>query len=183
VKILPFTFATLAVASVLTAQTGYNGLWWRDNDASDDPKPKIEAAVAGFIKKTTRGRASVEDADPRFVKRLNGVIAAFVQYADELYVERTKRELVIDDGGDNLRIYYLDGEKHERQMADGTRLETVSTATGAQIDIAMKTSEGAKIFEAYQLTSGGDALVLTVRLEDKQLIEPLVIRNVYTRAE
>lgn len=176
-------FVILAAWSLLTVQSDYDGLWWRDDDVSDDADAKIEASVAGFIKKASRGRGSVEDADPRFVKRLNGVIDAFVQHADEIHVERTKRELVVDDGGDNLRIYYLDGQKHERQMPDGTRLETVATALGARVEIAMKTSDGAKVYETYALESGGDELVLTVRLEDKQLIAPLVIRNVYTRAE
>ena len=130
----------------------------------------------------SRGRDTVEDVDPEFVKRLNQVLERFVQYADELDIERSSRELVVDDGGDNLRIYYLDAKKHERQMQDGTRLETKATPTGKQIDIEMKTGDGAKIFETYQLSSGGDELVLTVRLEDKQLKQPLVIRTVYARA-
>jgi hypothetical protein len=174
---------TLAIAGVLTAQAGYTGTWWRNDDKSDDPEPELQAAVAGFIQKMSRGRASVEDADPRFVKRLTGVIDNFVQYADELYVERTNRELVVDDGGERLRIYYLDGDEHERQMPDGTRLETTATIGGGRIEVEMETEDGAKIFESYQLAAGGDELVLTVRLEDKQLQNPLVIRSVYTRAE
>jgi hypothetical protein len=116
------------------------------------------------------------------VRRLRGVLEGFVQYSEELVVERTRRELVVDDGSERLIIYYLDSRKHERQLPDGTRLETTATATGNQIDVEMKTSDGAKIFETYTLASD-DELVLSVRLEDKQLKEPLVIRNVYTRAD
>ena len=175
-------FAALAIAGVLTVQTGYTGVWYRDGDKSDDPEPKLEATIEGFIAKMSRGRDTVEDVDPQFVKRLNQVLERFVQYADELDIERSSRELVVDDGGDNLRIYYLDGQKHERQMQNGTRLETKATPTGSQIDIEMKTSDGAKIFETYKLSSGGNEMVLTVRLEDKQLKAPLVIRSVYSRA-
>ena len=173
---------TLAVIGLLTAQSGYTGLWYRDNDKSDDPEPKIEATIEGFIQKMSRGRDTVEDVDPQFVERLNQVLDRFVQYADELDIELSRGELVVDDGGDNLRIYYLDGQKHERQMQNGTRLETKATSTGGQIDIEMKTSDGAKIFETYKLSSGGNEMVLTVRLEDKQLKAPLVIRSVYSRA-
>ncbi len=176
-------FATLAIAGLLVAQSGYTGLWYRDDDKSDDPELKLEAASEGFIEKMSRGRDTVEDVDPQYVQRLNRVLDRFVQYADELDIELSNRELVVDDGGDNLRIYYLDGKKHERQMQDGTRLETKATPTGAQIDIEMKTSDGAKIFETYKLSSSGNEMVLTVRLEDKQLKAPLVIRNVYKRAD
>jgi hypothetical protein len=175
--------AAIALVGLSAAQSGYTGEWYRDDVRSDDPKPKIEATVAGFIQKMSRGRATEADADPQFVKRLRDVLDTFVQYADELYVERGSRELVVDDGGDDLRIYYLDGEKHERQMADGTRLETTAMSTHGKIEVEMKTSNGAKIFETYALSSDAEELVLTVRLEDKQLKEPLVIRNVYTRVE
>ena len=173
----------LAIIGFLTVQSGYTGLWYRDDGKSDDPEPRLEATIKGFVEKNSRGRSTIEDVDPQFVSRLRRVLDSFVQYADELDVERTKRELVVDDGGDRLRIYYLDARKHERQMADGTRLETTSETTGTQIDVEMKTSDGAKIYETYQLSSDGDELVLTVRLEDKQLKQPLVIRSVYTRAE
>jgi len=93
---------TLAIIGLLTAQSGYTGLWYRVDDKSDDPGPKLEAAIAGFIQKMSRGRDTVEDVDPEFVKRLNQVLERFVQYADELDIERSSRELVVDDGGDNV---------------------------------------------------------------------------------
>jgi len=172
---------TLAITGLLTAQAGYTGLWYREDRQSDDANAKIEMTMKGFVEKITRGRSTIEDIDPQEVKRLRAVLDGFVQYSDELDVERTKRELVVDDGRERLIIYYLDDRKHERQLADGTRLETTSTANGNQVDVAMKTSDGAKIFENYALS--GDEMVLTVRLEDKQLKQPLVIRSVYTRAE
>jgi hypothetical protein len=166
----------------LTVQSGYTGLWYRDDRKSDDPAPRIELTMQGFVEKNSRGRSTLEDVDPKVVRRLRGVLEGFVQYSEELVVERTRRELVVDDGSERLIIYYLDSRKHERQLPDGTRLETTATATGNQIDVEMKTSDGAKIFETYTLASD-DELVLSVRLEDKQLKEPLVIRNVYTRAD
>ena len=119
--------------------------------------------------------------DPQYLKRLNQVLTSYLQYADELYLELDDRELVVDDGGDIMRIYYLDGEKHERQMRSGTRMETVASRSAGKIHVAMKTEHDAKIYETYELSSSGDELVLTVRLEDKQLKKPLVIRTIYTR--
>lgn len=177
------TFVTgIVLTGFLSAQAGYTGLWYRDDRRSDDPGPRIEMTMKGFVEKNTRGRSTLEDVDPKVVRRLRSVLDGFVQYSEELVVESTQRELVVDDGGDRLIIYYLDDRKHERQLADGTRLETTSSTTGNQIDVEMRTSDGAKIFETYVLASD-DEMVLTVRLEDKQLKQPLVIRNVYTRAE
>lgn len=176
-------FTSLALVGFLAAQPSYTGDWYRDDAESDDPKPKIDATISGFVQKASRGRSSASDVDPRYLRRLRNVLDTLVLYADELYVERGRRELVVDDGGEDLRIYYLDGEEHERQLADGTRLETKAVALGGGIDVEMKTEDGAKIFESYSLSSGGEELVLVVRLEDKQLKAPLVIRSVYTRLE
>jgi hypothetical protein len=177
------TIVTMFVAAgFLTVQPGYTGLWYRDDRKSDDPAPRIEMTMQGFVEKNSRGRSTLEDVDPKVVRRLRSVLDGFVQYADELVVERTQRELVVDDGSERLIIYYLDSRKHERQLADGTRLETTAAASEDQIEVEMRTSDGAKIYETYTLSSA-DEMVLTVRLEDKQLKQPLVIRSVYTRAE
>jgi len=175
--------STLWMLVLVSAQSGYTGLWYRDDVRSDDPEAKIERAARGFIEKTSRGRRSADDVDPQAMKQLRHVIDTFVQHADELYVDDNGKDFVIDDGSEKLRIFYLDAKKHERQMADGTRLETTATRTGSQIDVFQKTNQGAKIYETYTLANDGDEMVLSVRLEDKQLKAPLVIRNVYSRAE
>jgi hypothetical protein len=154
----------LAITGLLTVQSEYTGLWYRDDGKSDDAEPKLEATVKGFVEKNSRGYSTIEDVDPQVVSRRRLVLNSFVQYANELDVERTKREIVVDDDDNRLRIYYLDVRKHERQMADGTRLETTSEMTGTQIDVEIKTSDGVKIYETYQLSSDGDELVLMVRL-------------------
>ena len=56
---------TLAVIGSLTAQSGYTGLWYRDSDKSDDPEPKLEATIEGFIQKiggATPSRTSTRDS-------------------------------------------------------------------------------------------------------------------------
>lgn len=175
----------LAFAGTVSALSSadYAGLWFRDDDRSDDPQPKIEETVRGLIEKGSKGQSTAADVDPQVVRRIRGVIGSFVQFADELEIESSARELVIDDGGERIKIYYLDAKKHERQMPDGTRLETTASAVGSQIDVYMKTEHGAKIYETYRLADDGSALILSVRLEDKQLKEPLVIKSIYTRAE
>jgi hypothetical protein len=175
--------AVLTLALLSGAPPSYSGLWYRVDSKSDDPKARIEAATRGFIEKESRGRQTAEDVDPRLLGELRRVLDTFVLYPEELRIEESSKELVLDDGGPRLRIYYLDGEEHERQMPNGTRLETTATRSGSQIDVFQKSNRGAKLFETYRLSDDGRQLTLVVRLEDKQLKEPLVVRSVYTRAD
>lgn len=175
--------ATLLAAFLPATQAGYTGLWYRVDSKSDDAKARIEASMRGFIEKETRGRRTVEDVDPRLLGELRRTFDTFVLYPEEVRMDESAKELVLDDGGPRLRIYYLDGAEHERQMPNGRKLGTSATRHGRQIDVFQKTSDGAKIYESYRLSDDGRQMTLTVRLEDKQLKEPLVVRSVYTRAD
>lgn len=178
------SFTALVWLAVLaTTQSSYTGLWYRVDSKSDDAKAQIEASMQGFVEKETRGRRTVEDVDPRLLGELRRTFDTFVLYPEEVRIEQSVKELVLDDGGPRLRIYYLDGQKHERQMPNGTRLETTVTRNGREVEVFQKTSDGAKIYESYRLSDDGRQMTLIVRLEDKQLKEPLVIRSVYTRAD
>lgn len=172
----------ILLAATLTAPADFTGVWYRDDERSDDAEAKLEEAVEGYIKKVSRGKATVNDVDPSMLKEINRILDTFVQHAEELDITQRPSELVIDDGSERLRIYYLDDEKHERQMPNGTRLETTAGLKGSQVDVFMKSSDDTKVTETYLLGEGGDGMVLIVRVEDDQLDGPLVVRNVYTRA-
>ncbi len=87
----------------------------------------------------------------------------------------------MDDGVGRVRIFYLDGKKHNRQSPGGTKFETLSIRQGNRIIVDQKIKGGGRIIETYVLSVEGDRLFLTVRLEAKRLKEALTIRNVYDR--
>ena len=169
----------LAFAGTVAAQSGFDGVWLRDDRRSDDAEEKVDAAVTGLIEKVSRGRRTREEVDSQVVKQLRGIVDTFVQYADEIDIELDGEELYVQDSWDRLRIFYLDGMTHKRQMPNGTSLETIATRTGNRIEIEAKTSDKSEIFETYILSGDGTELSLAVRLEDKQLKQPLVINNIY----
>lgn len=173
----------LFLASFSIAQPSFTGLWYRLDSQSDDPEERIEAALRGFVEKETRGERTADDVDPQLLARIRGALDSFVLYPEELHIEESERELVLDHGGPRLRIYYLDGEEHERQMPNGTRLATTATRIGSQVDVFQETDDGAEVYETYLLSDDGERMTLTVRLEDEQLKAPLVIESVYTRAD
>ena len=92
--------------------------------------------------------------------------------------DRRGLELRIVDGSDNVRIYYLDGEKHKRQTPGGVDLETVAQKRGDQIIIEEK-AESSKFTRTFALAQDGSVMVVTVRLENDRFKQPVVIRSVY----
>ena len=157
-----------------------SGTWFRSTCEGDDPDEKIQAAVRGYLAKAGRRRgADIAIAEsPQLPELVRRSIDDFMQYADELYIELEPDELMVDDGGGRIRIYYLDGEKHERQLSTGVRLETVATRVGWKIEIDQK-ADDTKVVETYVFSDDGERLELTVRLENRQLNGPLIIQSIY----
>ena len=176
--VLVVSFTTSAPAQ----EADVDGTWYRNPDMSDDPEAKVREAVQGLLEKMGkgRGRQIALAESPQLPGQIARAVDMFLQYADELYVELDSKELVVDDGSGRLRIYYLDGKKHERQLPNGVKLETKSSRSGSRIYIEQKANK-TKVFETYLFSSAGDRLELTIRLEDKQLKGPLTLKSVYER--
>ena len=175
-------FLALASTAPAVSTQDVNGTWFRSTTEGDDPEQKIQQAVRGYIAKAGRRRgAEIAVAEsPQLPGIIASTIDTFMQYADELYIELEPDELVVDDGDGRIRIYYLDGEKHERQLSNGVRIETVATRVGQNITIDQK-ADDTKVLETYVFSSDGERLELTVRLENRQLNGPLTIQSIYER--
>jgi hypothetical protein len=179
------------LVSTFMAQTSYaqngsslSGYWLRNPDDSDDAEQKIkDAARAYFDKATKGGRNVLSEEIPQIRKRLEYVIATFVQFAEELDIEEESGELRIDDGVGRIRIFYVDGKKHKRQTPGGANLETICTRRGRRIIVEQKLDKDGRIAEVYDLSADGTRMTLTVHFESKRFKEPLVVRNVYDRQE
>ena len=181
------TFLTLTLGAFLALAPAawtqdVDGTWFRSTTEGDDPEEKIQQAVRGYLAKAggRRGARIAIAESPQLPGMVARTIDTFMQYADELYIELEPDELVVDDGDGRVRIYYLDGEKHERQLTNGVRVETVATRVGQNITIDQK-ADDTKVLETYVFSSDGERLELTVRLQNKQLNGPLIIRSIYER--
>ncbi len=173
---LPLSLSGLPVRS----ESNMNGTWQRDPESSDDAEAKIEETAKGFFDKATKGgRGIMSDEIPEIQKRLENIISLYVHYAEEITIEEEGNELVVDDGYGKVRIFYVDGLKHERQTPFGAKLETVCTRQGGRILIDQKLDKWGRITETYVPSSDGETLTHTVRFESKRFKEPLVIRNSY----
>ena len=99
---------------------------------------------------------------------------------DEMTVELVDGELHVDDG-ERLRIYYLDGEKHRREMANGMKLETVAELKGNAVTIQEKMERG-RIDRKFELSPDGTMMVATLTVKFGQMKDPVVIKSVYEKA-
>ena len=185
----------------------FNGVWERNPDESDDPREKMEEAMGGQGGQGgmsgrgggeggrgggrrqpgmggqggqggMSGRGGGRRGGSEKMQAMRETMKEAMQASQTLEISLSDTELRIVDGSDNVRIYYLDGEKHKRQTPGGIDLETVAQKRGDQIIIEEK-SESAKFIRTFALAQDGSVMVVTVRLENDRFKQPVVIRSVY----
>ena len=182
----------------------FNGVWERNPDESDDPREKMQEALGGQTGQMGRmgggeggrpggggrrqpgmggqggmpGRGGGRRGGSEKMEAMRETMKEAMQAAQTLEISLSETELRVVDGSDNVRIYYLDGEKHKRQTPGGVDLETVAQKRGDQIIIEEK-AESAKFTRTFALAQDGSVMVVTVRLEHDRFKQPVVIRSVY----
>jgi hypothetical protein len=180
------TAALLLVALTgLLAEASFSGFWERDAEQSDDAQAKMRAAFERMQAEMDRRRGGfpVGGGSPppegspggRNEGRGPG------QVPEELEVEHEKGELRIDDG-ERLQIFYLDGQKHRREMGNGAKLETTATILGRVITIEEKLDRG-RIDRKLELSEDGESMVMTLNIKLGEMKEPVLIKTVYERVE
>ena len=176
------------VQPVRVVQDGvsFSGVWERNVEQSDDPQEKMQAAMEQMREQMGRrggggGRSRGGGMDGgRGGRGEGGARPDLGNVPDELTVELLDNELRIDDG-ERLRIYYLDGEKHKREMANGMKLEAVAELKGNAVVIEEKMERG-RLDRKYELSADGGTMVATLTVKFGRMKDPVVIRTVYERA-
>ena len=185
------TILLSALLALPTQEVSFAGLWERDVERSDDPEEKMQAAMEQMREQMGRGgggggRPPGGGGRPgggggrRGGGREGGGRPDLGNIPDELRVEMDGEEFRVDDG-ERLRIYYLDGEKHKREMANGMKLETVSELKGHAVVIEEKMERG-KIDRKFELSPEGGTMIMTLTVKFGPMKDPVLIKTVYARA-
>jgi hypothetical protein len=179
-------FGGITAAPPPARQDGHSfaGVWERDADESDDAQAKMRAAFERMREQMERrsGSGAFPPPTPEGGRGRPGAGAGGPgSVAEELHIELDASELRVDDG-ERLQIYYLDGKKHRRQLANGAKLETVSLLQGNSIVVDEKLERG-KINRKFELAEGGRRMVVTLTVKLGNMKEPVVIRTVYNRLD
>jgi hypothetical protein len=207
-QILGFAILALSFAFSFVAaqeQSGFNGVWQRNDEESDDPQEKMREAMeamrsqmggrsgggmggrsggsmggrsGGGMGGPPGGGGGARPGGRGGMK--GGGFAQLAQMTREIETVLKDNEFhVIPSGEGKVRIFYLDGEKHKREAANGTKLETRSEMRGHRIIVEQKTERGPELNTTYELAPDGTRMIVTVKMEDGRMKEPIIIRAVY----
>lgn len=162
------SFLVLASLSFAQQSADFSGKWRMDADESDDGEAHI---LGGF------GDPNVmSPKDRRVAERL----IALVHALGDLEIRQSSRDIRLYDEADNVRIYYIDGEKHTRETPWGERLETVTKWEKGALHVRTDGKELGEIEEIFTLEAG--QLLYTVELRLGNSKDEIVIRTYYSRA-
>lgn len=106
----------------------------------------------------------------------------YLAYASEsIEITQTSQDFTLINSEDDVRIHYIDGEKHTRQSPTG---EIMTTVTAWREDLLAATTEGKEIGKVTE-TFGyeGPQLVHIVRIRHKLFEDDLVVRTYYNRLD
>ena len=172
---------------------GFTGIWERNVEQSDDARAKMQEAMeqmgrgggggpGGSGGRPPGGRGGSGRPGGMGGSRGEGGSRRpdLGNVPDELTLELMDDELRVDDG-ERLRIYYLDGEKHKRETANGMKLETVAELKGNAVFIEEKMERG-KLNRKFELSPDGGTMVATLIVKIGRMKDPVVIKTVYERA-
>ena len=190
--IIAFVFCLLvgAQASTFAQHSNFSGRWLLNEKLSQDPFEKIYRALGTEEREGAGAGASssvsnsvlLRDAD------LRKTLQALMHYAevlDVVEIEQDESEITIAVGDDDefFSLFYLDGEKHAREMQAGLRIEATAVWEGESIRIVQVGANKAVLKEVYSLVADGDQMAFLFLLESKLSEVPIQFRVVYDRVE
>jgi hypothetical protein len=187
---LPFLFAQ--------EQPRFTGTWVRNEEESDDPQEKMQAALEAMRQERGGGRGGrmpggmggrggggqrPEASRGGGGGQRPGGAGGFGALADMTSRIETTLENdefhVVPSGEGRARIFYLDGKTHAQETPQGTKMETVAEKKGDQIAVEQKMDQGGEITTTYELAPDGSRMIVTVKFEGGRMKDPVIIRSVY----
>ena len=190
---LVVSFVCGALLGILPMEdgVGFTGNWERNVEQSDDARAKMQEAMEQMGRGGGHGGSGGRPPGGRGGGGRSGGMGGsrgeggsrrpdLGNVPDEITLELMDDELRVDDG-ERLRIYYLDGEKHKRETANGMKLETVAELKGNAVFIEEKMERG-KLNRKFELSPDGGTMVATLIVKIGRMKDPVVIKTVYERA-
>jgi hypothetical protein len=185
------TLVVSFVTSVAFAQgVEFSGQWALNTKLSQDPFDKIYTAM-GSEQLKGAGTAAYNSVNSATLLRDTdraGTLRSLLDYAEVLErveLEQSDNELTISVGaGDEFfSLFYLDGEKHARQLPSGLKVEATAAWEGEAIHVVQVGENDAVLKEIYSLAADGNQMALIFQLESKLTKIPVQFRIVYDRIE
>jgi hypothetical protein len=179
-----------ASASTLAQQPNFSGRWLLNDKLSQDPFDKIYRALGTEDQTGASSGASSSVSNAVLLRDtdLRETLLALMDYAavlEVIEIEQDENELTVSVGEDDrfFSLFYLDGEKHAREMQAGLRIEATATWEGESIHVVQVGANKAVLEEIYSLVGDGDQMALIFILKSQLSDAPIQFRVVYDRVE
>lgn len=168
----------------------FTGQWRLNEKMSQDHFEKIYIAM-GSEQLQGAGTAAYNSVNSGTLLRDTNradTLRALLDYAqvlEEVEIEQSDNELTVAVGaGDEFfSLFYLDGEKHARQLPAGLRIEATAAWEGEAIHIVQVGDNDAVLKEIYTLVGDGAQMALIFQLDTKLTKTPVQFRLVYDRVD
>ena len=98
---------------------------------------------------------------------------------EKLWINQGESDLKIQDSQGNVRSLFMDARQYKQEVGNGDTIAVVTQWREDQIVTEAIMDFGSKLTETYILAPGGFQIIVTLRVEDKRLKEPINIRHVY----
>jgi hypothetical protein len=181
--------AVAALCSIASAEESgdFSGQWRRNEQLSQSALEAIEIVLGDVDRKGTGGRAHTVFSPSGIFEQddVVGLRDALVDYAKGLHsltIVQTNEEVQVLNGRNYMSLFYLDGQKHIRELRDGARLEVIAHRDGLSLRVEEKSDAGDVILEHYSLLSDGSQMAFLFRLDSNLLDKLVSFRIVYDRA-
>jgi hypothetical protein len=167
----PILLASVLVTAAAIGQSApdFTGKWTLDDSRSDDGEALIVGGLGDPDRMSPKNRRTAD----RLLQLLRALRV--------LDIRQGPGDFRLFDEADNIRIYYIDGKKHQRETPWGERLETVTKWQGSELHMRTDGKDLGEIDELYGME--GQSLVYTVKLRLEGSKDEVVVRTFYNRAE
>jgi hypothetical protein len=177
--------STSAIA--LAQRPDFSGKWRLNEKLSQDPFEKIYLAMGTDQVRGAGSRAYdavssgalLRGADRAETRR---ALVDFAEVLSDVEIEQNDDEIKIwvGAGDEFFSLFYLDGQRHARQLPAGLRLEATAAWEGDAIRVVQVSESDAVLTQVFS-RHGDDRLAFVFQLESDLSEAPVQFRVVYDR--
>jgi hypothetical protein len=165
---IPLAFVFAAALATTQSTPDFTGKWTLDDSRSDDAEALIVAGLGDPNRMSPENRRTAD----RLLQLVNALRV--------LDIKQGASDFRLFDQADNIRIYYIDGKKHQRETPWGERLETMTKWEGSELHVRTDGKDLGEIDEIYGMEAKDLVYTVKLRLEDSD--DEVVVRSFYQRA-
>ena len=173
------------------AKPNLAGQWKLNKDQSDDPRQKMQEAMAANGQGGGRGAGGESGGGRRGGGQGQGGPGAMMNDLAQLTVVQTDTSVKVSSASGRVLAAYPEDQQAAKPSSNGgnpdddTRTYTPPVAKwqGSQLVASMQGRRGGSTTRTYELSSDGKQLIVTTKMQNPRFTQPVTFRLVYDPAK